>query len=492
MKPGQIFKKPIKQIFFKLSLVIAFVLIAGFDPPSQPAVWGTLEIVLGFCFSIGLAALVTQEIRNVSKKDRVSAYLIASLLLAICFISLLYEMFPKLLNEFFTLGLLASFFFVAFLIIKLIVKEFLKPESLSSLLKIVGGIVFLVPIIIFGRHYYSLQERIVRLEEIAGPKKLVCDEREMIKEVKKSVVRIVGTWSEGTGFFVNESGLIATNHHVIAYDPNPKIVLPDYSMVQGKVIMADSQADIALIKASGEKSWPTVSFANSNQIEPMEELISIGYPLGTDLKGEATAIKGRFVAIRENSQMGVNFVQTDISLNPGASGGPMINLCGDVVAINTAGLAGLGMGITADDFQEKWWELLVSKEPLKDVEKIDFNPDNSPKECVEAFYNYQTVGNLKKAYGLLSKNYTDWPFEEWKEGYKNTLNIIIYVVEEDEEDENTVFVKFSSADLVDEDIVYHFFEGTVKVVEINGHLKLNDAEIKEIKDPEWDWFYTEE
>jgi len=66
------------------------------------------------------------------------------------------------------------------------------------------------------------------------------------------------------------------------------------------------------------------------------------------------------------------------------------------------------------------------------------------------------------------------------------------VVEEDEEDENTVFVKFSSADLVDEDIVYHFFEGTVKVVEINGHLKLNDAEIKEIKDPEWDWFYTEE
>jgi len=281
--------------------------------------------------------------------------------------------------------------------------------------------------------------------------------------------------------------MIVTNHHVIAQDPKPKIIFPDYSFTQGEVVMANETADLAFIKIYDKENLPVLAYADSDAIEPLEEIISLGYPLGTSLRGEPTVLKGRFVALRPEKQSGLNYVQTDLSLNPGASGGPMINLCGEVIAINFSGTAGLGMGISVNDFKNKWFEMAADKEPLKEVKQMVFEPNKSPKACVEAFYNYQTVGDLEKAYGLLTRNYTQESFEKWKEGYKSTFNVYLNSVTELKDDR--VGVKFSSADLIDEEIVYKYFEGIIKVVKVNNDYKIDDHEIKEIENPDFIWFY---
>lgn len=382
-------------------------------------------------------------------------------------------------------------FFVLYIISK-VLSPYIKKLNLLTKLKIHLHhilIFFILILIGFSTYtYLSFSKKITRLERIIGPKKILCDEKESIKEAKKKLVRIIGINSEGTGFFVSATGLIVTNYHVIAYNPNPKIVFPDYSFVQGEVIMADEMSDLAFIKIYGKENLPIFNYADSDKIEPMEEIISLGFPLGTKLRGEATAIKGRFVALRPDNEYGLEFVQTDLSLNPGSSGGPMINVCGELVAINTVGTAGLGMGISVNDFQLKWSSMAIEKEPLKDVKEITLKPNDSPEECVKAFYNYQTIGKLKEAYELLTRNYTDQGFEDWKEGYKNTFNILLYTTEELEDDK--VFVKFSSADLVYEEIDYRYFEGEFEVKKIDGQYKLNNHNIKEVEDPDWDWFLS--
>jgi len=96
---------------------------------------------------------------------------------------------------------------------------------------------------------------------------------------------------------------------------------------------------------------------------------------------------------------------------------------------------------------------------------------------------------IKKAYNLLSKNYTDWSFEDWKKGYQNTLYIVFLKAEQVEDKENTVFVKFYSADLKDEQFTERFFEGEQRVEKYNEQWKLEEANIKEIENPDWLWFY---
>lgn len=398
-----------------------------------------------------------------------------------------YDLFSRIL---FIVCLLFAFPYIVWLLLKIPIlcwKRFKVGAKIKKHPKKFFSFLGILMILLFAWHYVNLWQRISRLENIVGRKKITCNEKESIERAKESLVRIIGVNSEGTGFYVSSTGLIVTNHHVIAEDPRPKVVFPDYSFAQGEVVMANSTADLAFVKIYDKENLPVLSYADSNAIEPMEEIISLGYPLGTMMRGEPTVIKGRFVALRPVREMGINLVQTDISLNQGASGGPMINVCGEVVAINEAGTAGLGMGISVNDFKDKWLEMTWDKEPLKEVKKMVFEPNKSPKDCVEAFYNYQTVGDLQSAYNLLTGNYTQESFEKWQEGYKNTFNVVLSNIVD--LGENRVGVKFSSADLVEEEIVYKYFEGIMKVVEINNEYKIDEHEIEEIKEPDFFWFY---
>lgn len=338
----------------------------------------------------------------------------------------------------------------------------------------------------------SLEEKVARLEnKLGGEEKISCTVEDTAERVKKSVVRVVGGYSEGSGFVIDSSGprasLVVTNYHVIAGEPSPKVILQDEKFETAKIVHADKNADLALLQIN--KKVPSLRWGEPKNIAPAEELLAIGYPLGGDLKGEASVSKAAFSGHRKSSEGNINYLQTDTTFNPGISGGPLVDICGNVVGINTSGVSGLSLSISSDSFKDAWLAMAANPELQAEVEKIEFKPEESPLECVRAFYNYLKTRQLEEAYALVSEHRLDGvSLEDFKNGYWNVLDVTVYKIEEVEGEENKIFVKLTSKDLVDEGVDYKYFEGTWEVRQVDGKWKLWESNIEEVKNPGWDWF----
>ena len=351
--------------------------------------------------------------------------------------------------------------------------------------------VFLVGALAYTSYEISkLSKRIERIEnKLGGPKKIACNERDTVEKVRRSVVRIVGGESEGSGFAIQKGGFILTNFHVIDSEPNPKVILPDNTFETGQIVMADKDADLAVIKI--KKDLPALSLARLDGMSPAEEVLSIGYPLGGSLPGESSIIRGSFSRVIKDKKNGVQYLQTDMTMVSGISGGPMVNIYGEVVGINTAGLflGGMGMAISSDSIKEKCRQMSASKDPLKDVKKTIFEPDKNALEAVRAFYNYLKARRLEKAFELLSDNFVrGYSFEQWARGYRPLLDTSIVIINPDKKITNRINIKLSTKDFTDDEIVYKYFEGYWDVRQINGKWLLWSPRIREVKDPEPDWF----
>lgn len=346
----------------------------------------------------------------------------------------------------------------------------------------IGGVFLLV-----GK-FKDINDRLALIEnKLGGQKKIACNEKETIERVRKSVVRIVGGVSEGSGFAVKYN-VILTNFHVIEFEPSPKIIFPDNSFETGEIIMADKKADLAFIKIN--RKLPEITWGKPSELEPAEELLAIGFPLGGELTGEASVNKGILAGRRHDKEADEIYLQTDATLTGGVSGGPMVNVCGEVVGINTAGMSGIGFGISADSIKEKWLTIATSSDWKKDVQQIEFVPDNSPEETVKAFYNYLKIRKLDKAFELLSANFTKgYTFDQWKKGYAPLLDTTVIQISADPKIANRVLVKLSTKDLVGDEIIYKYFEGYWNVRQVDGHWLLWQPSIAEIKNPDYMWFY---
>jgi S1-C subfamily serine protease len=142
--------------------------------------------------------------------------------------------------------------------------------------------------------------------------------------------------TQGSGFLVSPDGVIVTNYHVIETGSVATVKFPDGTVlpVDG-VSAADKNRDLAVIKIHG-KTFRTLVLGNSDQIQVGEEVVAIGNPLSL----ESTVSNGIVSGVRTSKEQGGKFLQTTAPISPGSSGGPLFNMYGEVVGVNTMYLEG--------------------------------------------------------------------------------------------------------------------------------------------------------
>jgi len=179
-----------------------------------------------------------------------------------------------------------------------------------------------------------------------------CDEAvpELFDRVKPAVVKVavvlINPYSVqdrvqaglGSGFIIDERGLIVTNSHVVFGAAHIIVELQDGAKYPARLVGADPIFDIALIaiEAPEGKKLPTLKFGDSERLRPGQDAVAIGHPLGLAQSVTRGVISGvnRILGDRP-LLLAVPFIQTDTPINPGNSGGPLLNLCGEVIGMNT-------------------------------------------------------------------------------------------------------------------------------------------------------------
>jgi serine protease Do len=185
-----------------------------------------------------------------------------------------------------------------------------------------------------------------------------------VQKVGPSVVTVVGTVQgqltpfgmtsngtvSGSGVFISDKGYILTNNHVVEGTQGElTIVLSDGTQEKATIVGADQYSDIAVLKTSG-KVPAVATLGNSDVLNPGESVIAIGSPLG-DFKNTVTlgvvSATGRSIDTGNGYSID-NLIQTDAAINQGNSGGPLVNLAAEVVAINTLIVRNSGGGTVAE------------------------------------------------------------------------------------------------------------------------------------------------
>src|SRR5580700_2251231 len=160
--------------------------------------------------------------------------------------------------------------------------------------------------------------------------------------------------SLGSGVLVDAAGLIVTNYHVIEGASDVKIALADKREFSADIVLKDQRSDLAVLRIKGaSERFPTLEFANSDELQVGDVVLAIGDPFGV-----GQTVTHGIVSAVARTQVGISdyqfFIQTDAAINPGNSGGALVDLSGRLVGINTAiysrsgGSQGIGFAIPAN------------------------------------------------------------------------------------------------------------------------------------------------
>ena len=155
----------------------------------------------------------------------------------------------------------------------------------------------------------------------------------------------------GSGFIISADALILTNHHVVDGADEIKVRLTDNREFTGKVLGSDAKTDIAVVKIEA-KDLPYLTMGNSDELKVGEWVAAIGSPFGLDNTVTAGIVSAK--SRKLPSDQYVPFIQTDVAVNPGNSGGPLFNMKGEVVGINSqifstsGGFMGLSFAIPSN------------------------------------------------------------------------------------------------------------------------------------------------
>jgi serine protease Do len=155
--------------------------------------------------------------------------------------------------------------------------------------------------------------------------------------------------SLGSGFIIDPSGIVVTNNHVISDADEVNVILNDGTKLKAEIIGRDTKTDIALLRVKSDKPLKALKFGDSDKLRLGEWVIAIGNPfsLGGSVTAGIVSARNRDI----NSGPYDNYIQTDAAINRGNSGGPLFNLEGEVIGVNTAiispsgGSIGIGFAV---------------------------------------------------------------------------------------------------------------------------------------------------
>jgi len=247
---------------------------------------------------------------------------------------------------------------------------------------------------------------------------------DVVQTSKPAVVLLKRPDGQGTGFFITETGVIATNAHVARGEQTLVAMLPTGQQVEAKVIYADPEVDIALVKVDGT-GFQHLPLADLTTVRQGQTVVAIGNP-GEGMPFSVT--KGIVSAVGRTAHTSRGtWIQTDAAINPGNSGGPLLNGYGEVVGINTAKIVGkdvqnIGFALSSSDLIEilhRFYPAVSSPNSptTKASDGIGTLTISSDPDSAEVYVDGRFVGNtpatLKLPTGphtiqLKSPGRTDW------------------------------------------------------------------------------------
>lgn len=154
----------------------------------------------------------------------------------------------------------------------------------------------------------------------------------------------------GSGYIIDKDGYIVTNNHVVQNATDIMVETYDHQQLKAELIGVDPKTDVALLKVDAENPLPATSFGNSDDMRVGDWVVAIGNPLGQGFSVSAGVVSARN---RELDSAYDDFIQTDAAINRGNSGGPLFNLDGEVIGMNTAilspdgGSIGIGFAMSS-------------------------------------------------------------------------------------------------------------------------------------------------
>ncbi len=185
---------------------------------------------------------------------------------------------------------------------------------------------------------------------------------DLVSRAEPSVLRISTPTGTGSGFLYDGAGLAVTNAHVVGGSHFVEVELGGQKC--GAILIGkDDVVDLAVIRVVSDRVegdlYPTIPIGTSDYIRRGEDVVVIGYPLGEVLRGSPTITRGIISA--KGRSGAVSYLQTDAAINPGTSGGPLLNCEGDVVGIvsskihqhGEAAVEGIGLAIDACEFTDR-------------------------------------------------------------------------------------------------------------------------------------------
>ncbi|MGK2848736.1 MAG: S1C family serine protease [Minisyncoccota bacterium] len=350
-----------------------------------------------------------------------------------------------------------------------ITKLFRKKDQRLDFQKVsVVSVILLVAIVVFLYHQ-------VKIESV-----FFCSNESVIKSIE-GVVFVEGSENSGSGFMIAPN-LFLTNNHVVSFNKDLKVKDRYGVTADANVIATDTVRDLALLEANGLQSIP-LNWRKA-PIGRLDEVYAMGFP-GDGIMVSIT--KGIISALTIDAYNNNQYFQIDAALNPGNSGGPLLDSCGNVVGINTLSMRNaenMGFAIRAEQIETRIAEMLEQRK-LASNEETENNYPSDQAEVVAKYYDTLGVGLLEDAYEYYSVGRKEKiPFENWKMGFEQTYFITLRKVEVTA-DSNVVSASFVVTDFGDElyTLITKEFTGQWRLVRENGLWKLNESQIKGV--PPW-------